>query len=242
MDFRQVKFAALSTIIIPLALLFSGCVTMEPASSAISHTEPVTVQPSVELIPIETKTPIPEPTLTPTDLPGFDPQLLGEMTYQLDFLDQALPGSDGSVTLSNGHFEQPYTNSASRVVVDLMNHAVGDLDADGVEDAIALLAISTGGSGTFVNLAAVLQQAGQPVHVATFYVGDRVVVNSMEIEDGVLKVQMIAHAPEDPLCCPSQFVAQEYILQDNMLITQAQSQVLPLAQTAIQMLKAGDMA
>ena len=128
------------------------------------------------------------------------------------------------------------------VVVDLIDYTVGDLNADGLEDAIALLAINTGGTGTFMHLAAVIQQAGGLTHAATLLLGDRVKVESLEIADGTLQVNMITHAPDDPLCCPTEQVTRTYTLQDNRLVTPEQSQVLPLADATIQALSAGDMA
>ena len=167
---------------------------------------------------------------------------LSNMTYRLDIVSQALPGRDGSVILSGGHFEELYPDSAVGVAVDLIDHTTGDLNADGLEDAIALLAINTGGTGTFIHLAAVIQETGALSHTATLFLGDRVRVESLNIEDGNLQVQMITHAPDDPLCCPTEQVTGTYTLQDGMLVTPEQSQVLPLAEAAIQALSIGDMA
>jgi hypothetical protein len=241
MEYSYIRFMLLAAVLL-LALLISGCATGEPAASTLSANAAQPAQPAGEISPAAAHSPAPEPTLTPSLTPGFDLQQLGNMAYQLDIVDQALPDSDGSITLSEGHFERPYPDSASGVVVDLVDHALGDLNADGIEDAVALLAINTGGSGTFINLAAVIQETGVVSHTATLFLGDRVRVESLNIEDGALEVQMIAHASDDPQCCPSQQVTQTYTLQGDLLVTPGQSQVLPLAETAIQALKTRDIA
>jgi hypothetical protein len=64
----------------------------------------------------------------------------------------------------------------------------------------------------------------------------------MEIKDGSIRVPMLIHAPDDPQCCPSLEVTREYRLEDGLLVTPEQSQVIPLAETAIQALKGGDLA
>ncbi len=242
MKFRHIKFMPLLAVMILPALLAAGCAAAEPASNSPSETVLLPVQPTDAPPMVVIHTPPAEPPPTPTAAPGIDMAELSNMTYRLDIVSQALPGRDGSVILSGGHFEELYPDSAVGVVVNLIDHTTGDLNADGLEDAIALLAINTGGTGTFIHLAAVIQQAGGLTHTATLLLGDRVQVESLDIADGTLQVQMVTHAPDDPLCCPTEQVTQSYTLQEGMLVTPEQSQVLPLAEAAIQALSTGDMA
>jgi hypothetical protein len=53
---------------------------------------------------------------------------------------------------------------------------------------------------------------------------------------------MLTHAPDDPQCCPSLEETRQYRLENNQLVTPEQSQVLPLAESALQALKDRDMA
>jgi hypothetical protein len=80
------------------------------------------------------------------------------------------------------------------------------------------LASNAGGSGTFVHLAAVLNQNGQPQHVASVSLGDRVKIEAVKIEAGTITVNMVTHGPNDPLCCPTVKTANTFKLQGDRLV------------------------
>jgi hypothetical protein len=125
------------------------------------------------------------------------------------------------IQLTDGTYEgEPFVEGgASRPTVTFIQpYAVGDLNGDGVDDAAVLLVESSGGSGSFVYMAAVLNQDGKPENVDTVLLGDRVQVQSLTIADDQINVTMLAHGPDDPLCCPTQEVEQTYELQDNKLV------------------------
>src|SRR5438270_132957 len=74
--------------------------------------------------------------------------------------------------------------SAARIVVRLADVAAfGDLDGTGGLDAAVVLIGSGGGSGTFVELAAVLNDAGAARPVATTLLGDRILVREVTVQD-----------------------------------------------------------
>ena len=107
---------------------------------------------------------------------------------------------EGQIRLANGIFQ----DTARRVsVFFLPEYAAGDLDRDGVPDAAVVLATTTGGSGTFLDLALVLNQDGRPVNAATLFLGDRVAVDRIRIVEGEVQVDLTMHGPADPMCCPS---------------------------------------
>ena len=93
----------------------------------------------------------------------------------------------------------------------------GDVNADGIEDAMVILSTQNGGSGHFVELAAVLNQKGSPYNVATIYLGDRVVVESGKVENGAIVLNMRVQGPNDGLCCPSQAVVWNFVLDGDQL-------------------------
>ena len=94
----------------------------------------------------------------------------------------------------------------------------GDINADGLEDALVILSTQNGGSGHFIELAAMLEQNGDPYNVATVYLGDRVVVETGRVENGNIFLNMRVQGPNDGLCCPSQFVAWNFVLIGNQLM------------------------
>jgi len=94
----------------------------------------------------------------------------------------------------------------------------GDINADGLVDALVILSTQNGGSGHFVELAAVLDQGGNPYNVSTIYLGDRVVVESGKVENGAIVLNMRIQGPNDGLCCPSQAVTWNFVLNGGQLI------------------------
>ena len=74
----------------------------------------------------------------------------------------------GHVQLVKGkHREAIVEGGAAELMVRMIGHTLGDLDGDGKEDAAVLLVTSTGGSGAFRHLAAVINRDGVPDNVAT---------------------------------------------------------------------------
>jgi heat shock protein HslJ len=124
----------------------------------------------------------------------------------------------GTAPLTNGEYREPAApGSATETIVRLTGPiAYGQLNGQDV--AAAVLVTDPGGSGTFYELAVVAEQDGQPVHIASALLGDRVQINSVAIENNQIVVDMISHGPDDPLCCPTQAVVQTYELQGDQLL------------------------
>ncbi len=150
---------------------------------------------------------------------GLSIEELGNATYQGIY--------EEPVTLTDGTYEgKPFVEGgASQPTVTLIPEPVGygDLNGDGQAEAAVLLAENSGGSGTFVYLAAVAAQDGTPQNmatqnVATTLLGDRVQVKSLTIEDGQIVVKEVTHGPDDPMCCPSQEVVKTFELQGDQLV------------------------
>ena len=98
--------------------------------------------------------------------------------------------------------------------------AFGDLNSDGFEDAVVILETRTGGTGVFVELAALLNQNGKADNSSTVSLGDRVKVNALRIQSGTIMLDMIVHGPNDGLCCPTQSEEWRFGLVDTQLIRQ----------------------
>jgi hypothetical protein len=122
--------------------------------------------------------------------------------------------------LNGGEYREKYTeDSASELVIRLTKKvAFGDLDGDGLEDAAVVLLTDPGASGTFYYLAAVINQGGRPDNVAARLLGDRVKIKKVSVEQGDIVIDMIAHGPDDPVCCPSKRVVRTYRLEEGHLI------------------------
>lgn len=209
------RFTILLTSLIVAALFIPACGAPSPDRSELSMETQVNSP---------TQTPPPAITMTPgitgksTAIPAFSADQLKDMRYQLDIIAESLPESDGLVQLTGGVFEQLYPGSATGVRVELLNSILGDLNGDGSEDAAAVLAVNTGGSGTFIYLVAIDNYGGQPRQVASTPLGDRVQVKSIDIQDGIIRLGMVVHSDTDPLCCPTLDKQENYQLVGDRLV------------------------
>jgi hypothetical protein len=125
------------------------------------------------------------------------------------------------VKLTDGQYEGPpfVEGGASRPTLTFTDvYTFGDLDGDGVEDAAVVLVASTGGSGDFYYLAAVLNRDGSPDNVATQLLGDRPRVDSAAINGAEITVDALTHGPDDPLCCPTQQTTLVYRYEGEQLM------------------------
>lgn len=130
------------------------------------------------------------------------------------------PTSVGTRVLRDGAFEaEAAPGSASRILVRLVDLAgFGDLDGDGSLDAAVLLVSSGGGSGTFVDLAAVRNEGGAAHPVAFALLGDRVLAREVRVEDGRILVRLRARGATDPLALVTREVSRRYALQEGRLV------------------------
>ncbi len=121
----------------------------------------------------------------------------------------------GKRRLINGEYE----NWDERITASIYNGkiAFGDLNNDGKEDAAVIVTISGGGSGNFRELAIMENQEGSPINLTSVDLGDRVIINSITIESGIITLDMITQGPNDPSCCPTQKEVIKYKLLNNQL-------------------------
>ena len=155
------------------------------------------------------------------EVPEFDMNRLKDLEYHLKILEEVLPESKGIFRLKDGLYEYVYPDSEVGITAAYQQGVAGDLNADGLEDAVALVAINTGGTGVFVHMIAFLNQSGKPKQAAELLIEDRTVINSLKIENGVIYIQRIAHSPGDAMCCPSKVVDEAYVLEGDQLILQS---------------------
>ncbi len=101
--------------------------------------------------------------------------------------------------------------------------AIGDLNSDGTEDAVLVIAANGGGSGVFMQLALVLNKNGAARNTSVYDLGDRVQIIRVSIESGVITVDMSTHAPVDSpqfkgLCCPNIPTTWQFRVSGNDLV------------------------
>jgi hypothetical protein len=137
---------------------------------------------------------------------------LENAAYQSEFT------QSGEVTLENGVYsEEAAPGSAGQVRVSLTDTIVSGISSAGQPMTAVVLISNSGGSGTFYTLHVMEPQDGL-VNTASILLGDRVQINSMEIVNGQIVVDMVQAGPNDPLCCPTQHVVNTYDRQGDQLI------------------------
>ena len=128
---------------------------------------------------------------------------------------------DDPVTLADGRYEgDPFVaGGASRPVVRLVPGmtATGDLTGDGVDETAVLLAHNAGGSGVFMYLAVMQATPRGPDNIATVKLGDRVKVIAIGVEAARIRAQLVEHAPDDPMCCPTQQAQRAWLFDGGEL-------------------------
>ncbi len=148
-----------------------------------------------------------EISLTPSPIAQLSPKI---SVARLKTATYTIP-DQGTYPLKEGKYHQ------DGVKVTLLNpFAVGDATGNGQEDAAAILAVETGGSGTFMYLAVVTLAEGIVNNPDTYFLGDRVRVQSLTIKDQQIRLNLLKHQPDDPRCCPSELVSMAYQIDDQL--------------------------
>ena len=125
------------------------------------------------------------------------------------------------VRLENGRWEGAplVQGGAARPIVVLVRdfRLVGDVDGDGGDEAIVLLAQNSGGTGEFLYLAIVGRKDGAPHNVATALLGDRVKVRDARTEGRRIVLDVVQAGDRDAACCPGDLVTRSWELQGGAL-------------------------
>ena len=123
----------------------------------------------------------------------------------------------GTVRLTNGVYREPAApDSAAELVIQKAGDIVyGELN--GNASAAVVLVTNAGGSGTFFDLALLRWQSGSWINTDMAELGDRVQVHMVAIEDDTVRVDLTAHGPGDPMCCPSVRTERIFVLQNDRL-------------------------
>lgn len=157
-------------------------------------------QTSPTLVPTQILTQVPSPVPA-----GLTLDALKNAEYTFD-LGQSMPTfrlKDGSFQSGSDPAKSDFlqANLADKV-------AFGDLNGDGMDDAAAVVGINTGGTGVFEYVVGVVSQDGKPAQAGYAYIDDRAIINNLSITDGKIILDTVIHAPNDPMCCPTQPVKE----------------------------------
>lgn len=192
------------------------CVLLVLATITIAcSTSPTpTPFPSPTALPAVTPTQVPTPSPSPTSIPSLSLDALKNAEYAIEGL------ASGKAKLVNGTYQERVPNSSAQASVsfsDLLS--LGDLNGDGIADAAVILTASTGGSGTFCYLYAVLNDKGTPKPSAPELLGDRIKLKTLTIQGSEISANFLTQGPKDPMVNPTLEVTRKYKLQDGKLVS-----------------------
>ena len=134
----------------------------------------------------------------------------------MTFLSKWFPS--GKVTLSHGEYREPAApDSASDIVVKLTDKKAFGMISER-EAGVVVLVTDSGGSGTFYDLALISNGVEGWVNVDTVCLGDREKIQAIEMKNGHIIISMIKHGSDDPMCCPTVQVVNEFTVKENKLV------------------------
>jgi hypothetical protein len=106
---------------------------------------------------------------------------------------------DRKVELRDGVTEARIPGSAAIARTLILARSKGDIDGNGTEDAVVVLADDPGGSGTFYYVSALLAKSGKIEDTGAVLLGDRIDLESLVIENGVVVVGIRDRKPNEPI-------------------------------------------
>jgi hypothetical protein len=138
-----------------------------------------------------------------------------------DFI--GVTADNSTITFVNGKYAgAPVQDSGTGYEVDLnsvsTSYASGDLNADGSSDLVVTMVMNGGGTGSFTYLVAFANNNGTPKFVDGESLGDRIKVNQISINNGIISADIITQGPGEPMCCGTLREVVKYKLSEGKLV------------------------
>lgn len=130
------------------------------------------------------------------------------------------------VQLSDGKWTETQADGSIQMITLDEHFALGDLNADGVDDAVVITAESMGGSGSFYSLIALVNENGTYVQKGSAFIDDRPLIHSLVILDGEIILEVTVHGLNDAMVSPTVNLIRINRLVADHLIPWRQTQKL----------------
>jgi hypothetical protein len=127
---------------------------------------------------------------------------------------------DGVVRLHGGEFRDEIARRGMVRVV-LTDHIATGTMPDGTGAAAVVLRTTTGGNAAFHELTLMAEDERGLRWQATTPLGDRVVVDRIEMDRGDVVLTLLEHAKDDPMCCPSVRTRTRFAIRGTRLVARS---------------------
>ncbi len=119
----------------------------------------------------------------------------------------------GPVKLVKGKYEDPATKR-TYTMSDVVTY--GDINKDGVKDAVTILKVTIPNQGDFSYLVALANEGGNPKNISSEFIGPQIVPKTLKVNpDSSIEAVMDQYQAGDPACCPSLKITRVYRLKLN---------------------------
>jgi hypothetical protein len=155
----------------------------------------------------------------PTSSPAT-PTIMSDEVQEIRNAQYQLGASDSlqTVQLTDGKFEQGTPGSSDFISIQVTDFvAISDLNANGTEDAAALISENYGGTGVFVFLTVFSKVGGTWTFQTSNMVDDRPLLQELSITNNEIFLDAVIHGTDEPMCCPTLRTMRHYRFVDNLL-------------------------
>ena len=124
------------------------------------------------------------------------------------------------VRLHQGNATQPAAPEAATLIETRVFGCpeYGDLNGDGLDDAVLFLQHDPGGSGTFIYVAVALFNGHGWDGTRAMLLGDRIVPRSIVIRNGVIIANYLGRRPDEPFSRPPTIEMSRHLIVQNRRI------------------------
>ncbi|HUD20885.1 MAG TPA: hypothetical protein VMQ44_02355 [Candidatus Saccharimonadales bacterium] len=147
--------------------------------------------------------------------------LLDSATYNISYLEKSADNSS-EVTKVVNFADGKYYFPDSRGYAYVEKATLADLNGDGIDEGIALVASNYGGTLEFSELVVLSKQPNGYVEAAnidnpkSFFEGN-IMVQSLAVQNGIITVDIFGHGPQDADCCATQPMEQKFIFENDKI-------------------------
>lgn len=149
------------------------------------------------------------PVAAATPTPALRPPLTVEKLKNAEYYFLA----KGPIRLVNGKYEDAATKR-TYALSDVVTY--GDINKDGIKDAVTVLKVTIPNTGDFSYLVALANEGGNPKNISSEFMGSGIVIKTLKVNpDNSIEAVMDQYQAGDPACCPSLKITRTYKLKLN---------------------------